>query len=199
MATHVESPPQRPAAARPATSEVVALAVVAGSLLSFAVVALVSVALQVHPASVMLGLVATLGGPTVALVVTRAQVRRRATDLSTLNLDAYVGTGIVVALLALPSMGDAIIPGPVGVMSLGFVAVGVLRREAYLAATALAAFLATGPVDLTGPLRADDVAGAAQVATLAVTAAAVAGLAVWRFRTAARSAAAPELAMSEPA
>ncbi|GHG53379.1 hypothetical protein GCM10011331_18900 [Flavimobilis marinus] len=92
-------------------------------------------------------------------------------------------TSEVVALLAFPSMGDGVTPGPLGVTCVGFRAVGVLRREVYLVATALAAFLATGPADLAGPLRADDLASLAQVAPLVVAAMAVAGHAVWRSRT----------------
>lgn len=189
------TPPRSPAA-----SEIVALAVLAGALALFAVVALLGhLPTQAHPASTMAALVTALAVPTLALVVTRAQVRRRATDLSMLNLDAYVGTGAVVALVAFPSLGDSVVPGPVGVMCLGFLAVGVLRREPYLAATALAAFLATGPADLVGPLRADDLAAPAQLSTLVVTAVAVAGIALWQSRTATRPRAAVELGVSEPA
>lgn len=194
------TPPAKPEARAQATSEVVALAVLAGGLFLFALVALAgTLPTRLSPASVTFVWLSVLAGPTLALVVTRAQVRRRATDLSTLNLDAYVGTGIVVALLAFPSLGDGVVPGPVGVMCLGFLAVGVLRREAYLAATALAAFLASAPADLMGPLRADGLAGAAQVGVLVVTATAVAGLAAWRARTAARPVDVEVLAVSEPA
>lgn len=189
--------------ARPAShasSEMVALAVLAAALVLFAVVALLGhLPTNAHPASVMVALVTALVAPTLTLVVTRAQVRRRTTDLSTLNLDAYVGTGAVVALVAFPSLGDSVVPGPVGVMCLGFLAVGVLRRESYLAATALAAFLATGPADLAGPLRADDLAAPAQVGTLVVAAAVVAGIAVWRSRPATRPTAVIERGVSEPA
>jgi hypothetical protein len=189
--------PARPAAH--ASSEVVALAVLAGALVLFTVVALLSWLPTFHPVSFTVVMLTALAAPTLALVVTRAQVRRRATDLSTLNLDAYVGTGAVVALVAFPSLGDSVVPGPVGVMCLGFLAVGVLRRESYLAATALAAFLATSPADLAGPLRADNLTAPAQLGTLVVATAVVAGIAVWRSRISTPAATVTELRVSEPA
>lgn len=140
-----------------------------------------------HPAAgVALGALpalAVLGAGAVAyLVGGRSEAQTHAAG--------HVAVACGVAVLTVVALASRELAGPAMLVSAGFALLAWFRRDALLGAAAIAAIVATAPLDSLGPAPFDAGDAGLRLASFGVVAGAllaVAGLSRWRSRRGARS------------